>query len=112
MKFLITENKLQAAVSKFLTNEFSKLKKFKSRIFPTGEFYIDSEGGIMAEVVKVSYVNAIVVDYRLWVLLSDFFSVETTKELQTLISNWANDYFDMKDTLVDFREFQETIDDL
>lgn len=112
MKYLITENKLDEVVGKFLTNKFDKLEKFKSRIFPVGIFYIDNFGNIKAEVIKTKEVEAIVLDYTLWSDIADFFGFETIKDEQSSISKWANGYFGFDRTLVDFRDFVETIDDL
>lgn len=112
MKFIITENKLYGAVSKFMSNEFDKLYKFKSKIFPTGIFYINDSGNIIAEVVQTEHMDGIILEWEVWKSISDFFGFETIREQQDAISNWADQYFGFKNTLIDFREFVETIDDL
>jgi hypothetical protein len=44
--------------------------------------------------------------------VSDFFGFETIKEQQESMSKWADQYFGFKDSLIDFRDFVETIEDL
>ena len=112
MKYIITENKLDSVVSKFMSNKFDKLTTFKSKIFPTGLFYINKNGNIIAEVVFPPHGNVVIIDWESWKEVSDFFGFETTREQQDSMSLWADNYFILKDSLVDFREFPETIDDL
>ena len=113
MKYIITENKLDSVVSKFMSNKFDKLTTFKSKIFPTGLFYIDKNGNIIAEVIKGhSHSGGVILDWELWKEVSDFFGFETIREQQDSISLWADNYFTLKDSLIDFREFTKTIDDL
>jgi hypothetical protein len=112
MKYIITESNLDKVVDRYLTNEFDKLGKFKSTIFPTGIFYVDNNGKIIAEVINTKHATAVILDYTLWTNISDFFGFDTIKNQSESISKWADNYFGFKDTLVDFRDFVETIDDL
>ena len=112
MKYIITENKLDSVVSKFMSNKFDKLTTFNSKIFPTGLFYLDKNGNIIAEVVFPPHGNVVIIDWELWDEISKLFGFETIREDQDSLSLWANEYFGFKDSLVDYRDFVETIDDL
>jgi hypothetical protein len=112
MRYIITENKLDNVVDKFITNKFNKLSTFKSKIFPVGLFYIDNHGNIIAEVIFPPHGRGVIIDWELWKEVSDFFGFETIKEQQESMSKWADQYFGFKDSLIDYRDFVETIEDL
>ena len=112
MKIIINESHLERIFNKFMTDEFNKLTKFKSKIFPIGSFYINKDGKIIAEVIKTKHAHAVVFDWEMWIFIDRFFDFETIPKKQELLSKWADEYFDLTDSLIDFRDFVETIDDL
>lgn len=112
MKYLINENKLNAVVNKFMTNEFNKLTKFKSKVFPTGVFYLDGNGNIIAEVINTKHVNAVVLDWKMWNFVNNLFGFDRIPHQQEVLSKWADEYFGLENTLIDFRDFVESVDDL
>ena len=110
MRFVISENKINKALSAYMYYKFDGLKPYKSKVFPVGLFYLNDAGGIEAEVIDK--VQGIILDYNIWAEIADLFLFDSIKEQSTALEYWAKQYFGFENPRFDFREFVETIDDL
>jgi hypothetical protein len=60
---------------------------------------------IMAEYIIKQ--NALVLDWSLWSEIFDMFSFKKTPDFQKIVGEWVNDRFELKNSVVDFHDFDD-----
>ena len=90
MKFLITENKLEQIVFKYLDNQdFVKIERGDS------VYFLNHERDGFAQIRYDKYVGTCYIDYDLNQEISSFFSLEKFKAIK-LIGQWVKNTLQMK----------------
>jgi hypothetical protein len=104
MNYIIPQHKFKHVIFKYLDNKFNSFKKVYSKDYDNSVFYVLGEK-IMAEyIIKQS---ALVLDWNLWSEIFDMFSFKFSSELQEIVQEWVNDRFELKNSVVDFHDFDE-----
>ena len=90
MKFLITENKLEQIVFKYLDNQdFVKIERGDS------VYFLNHEGDEIAQIRYDKYDGTCYINYNLIREISSFFSLENFKS-RILIGQWVENTLQMK----------------
>jgi hypothetical protein len=104
MNYIIPQHKFKHVIFKYLDNKFNSFKKVYSKDYDNSVFYVLGEK-IMAEyIIKQS---ALVLDWNLWSEIFDMFSFKFSSELQEIVQEWVNDRFELKNSVVDFHDFDD-----
>ena len=104
MNYIIPQHKFKHVIFKYLDNKFNSFKKVYSKHYDNSVFYVLGEK-IMAEyIIKQS---GLVLDWNLWSEIFDMFSFKFSSELQEIVQEWVNDRFELKNSVVDFHDFDD-----
>jgi hypothetical protein len=92
MKIIITENRLNSVVLKWLDNKFGNLTKVVKGDYTQ---YVDQDGYVL-----ISYLTnvkqIIVIDYkRIWKLLLDIFGMKS-EQIQDILKIWLEETYNLK----------------
>ena len=86
MKYIITENKMEQVVIKYLNKYYGDLEEYRTNDIPDTVFYIKNKKVYMLQDLES---RRLYVDYdTLWSDLKDTFSLEFD-DIQSIIKKWA-----------------------
>jgi hypothetical protein len=95
MKLIITENKLNDVVIKFLNKNYSDLKPYETENYPFSIFYI-RDGEIFFEYNKEN--GRVYISYEhIWSFLERIFSMEY-KQIQEVTKLWLEERYNFRTT--------------
>jgi hypothetical protein len=93
MKLIITENKLNDVVIKWLNKKFGDLKPYETDEYPYSIFFMKDKQVIFEYIeengrVYISYDD-------IWLFLNHIFSMEY-KQIQEVIKLWVEEYYNLR----------------
>ena len=94
MKYIITENKLEQVVIKYLNKMYGDLEEYRTNEYPDKVFYIKGKKVYMEQDLKN---EMLLVDYgTIWSDLENMFLLEYD-EIKHIISKWLEEVYNIKD---------------
>ena len=92
MKYIITENKMEQVVIKYLNKLYGNLEEYRITKYPDIVFFIKGNKVFMELGLKNGY---LLVDYdTIWEDLEDTFSLENY-EIKSIIKKWAESTYNI-----------------
>jgi hypothetical protein len=107
MKYIITENKLEQVILRFLNKGYGDLTEYRTDEHPNSIFYIKDKKVYMEQNLKN---GKLWVDYyTIWVDLEGWFSLEYD-DIQSVITKWVEESYNMRGVTPRFiRTYQRTL---